>query len=71
VHELRIPENALHLWSYGVDVRVVPIAIGVAVVGTALIRQRNALQVASASSGHADATVQVVMERPGQGSAVA
>ena len=37
VHELHVPENALHLWAAGIDVRVVPITVGVAVVAIALI----------------------------------
>jgi adenylate cyclase len=43
VHGLRMPDSVLHLWSAGVDVRVVPIAIGVAVVAIALIMQGHAL----------------------------
>ena len=42
LHGLHIPDSALHLWTAGVDVRVVPIAIGVAVVAIALIRQHHA-----------------------------
>jgi hypothetical protein len=42
VHGLRMPDSILHLWSAGVDVRVVPIAIGVSVVAIALIWQRHA-----------------------------
>jgi len=45
VDGLHAPESVLHLWAAGVDVRVVPIAIGVAVVAIALIRQ-NAFQLA-------------------------
>jgi adenylate cyclase len=43
VHDLHISDNALHLWSAGIDVRVVPITIGVAVVAIALIRQQRAV----------------------------
>ncbi len=43
VHGLHIPDSVLHLWSAGVDVRVVPIAIGVAVVAVAVIWQRHAV----------------------------
>jgi hypothetical protein len=31
VRGLRIPDSALHLWTTNVDVRVVPIAIGVVI----------------------------------------
>lgn len=32
LHDFHIPEAALHLWSAGVDVRIVPIAIGMAII---------------------------------------
>lgn len=44
VDGLRIHENVLHLWATNVDVRVVPIAIGMAVIGIGLLRQRQAAQ---------------------------
>jgi adenylate cyclase len=43
IHGLNIPDNVLHLWSSGVDVRVVPITIGLAVIALALFRQRTPL----------------------------
>ena len=43
VHGLRIPENILHLWDSGIDIRVVPIGLGVAfIVGDLLWRTRTA-----------------------------
>ena len=42
VHGLHIPKDMLHLWAAGVDVRVVPIAVGVALIGGNLLwRQRT------------------------------
>ena len=41
VHGLNIPDNILHLWAAGIDVRIVPIGLGVAfVVGDLVWRQR-------------------------------
>ena len=38
---LRLPENALHLWDAGIDVRIVPVALGVAfIVGDLLLGKR-------------------------------
>ena len=48
VHGLHISESVLHLWGVGVDVRVVPIAIGVAVVSIGLLRQRQVSQITTA-----------------------
>jgi hypothetical protein len=42
VHGLHMPDSILHQWSAGVNVRVVPIAIGVAAVAITLIWQRHA-----------------------------
>ncbi len=49
VHGLHIPESVLHLWAAGVDVRVVPIAIGVVVIAVGLLRQHQALLLAPSS----------------------
>jgi adenylate cyclase len=49
VHGLHIPDSVLHLWAAGVDVRAVPIAIGMAVIAIGLLRQRQAFQLAPAS----------------------
>jgi adenylate cyclase len=49
VHGLHIPESVLHLWSAGVDVRVVPIAIGMAVIAIGLLRQRQTVLLTAAS----------------------
>jgi adenylate cyclase len=49
-HRLHIPDSVLHLWSTGVDVRVVPITLGVTVVAIALIRQKRALPVPAGGS---------------------
>jgi adenylate cyclase len=40
VERLHIPENALHLWSAGVDVRVLPIGLGVAFIVGDVIRRK-------------------------------
>ncbi len=42
VEGLHVPDNVLHLWAAGVDVRVVPIAVGVAIIGVGLLRQHRA-----------------------------
>jgi adenylate cyclase len=48
VHELHIPESVLHLWAAGIDVRVVPVAIGMAVIAIALLRKRRTFELAPA-----------------------
>src|SRR5579863_5292305 len=53
VHGLRMPDTVLHLWSADVDVRVVPIAIGVAVVAITLICQRHALLLVPSGGSYA------------------
>src|SRR6185437_5463566 len=40
VEHLHIPENVLHLWSSGIDVRVLPIGIGVAFIVGDIIRRK-------------------------------
>jgi TolB-like protein/tetratricopeptide (TPR) repeat protein len=45
VRGLHIPESVLHLWAAGIDVRVVPIAIGVAVIAIGMLRQQQASHV--------------------------
>lgn len=42
VHGLHIPESVLHLWAAGIDVRVIPIGIGMAVIAIGLLHQRQA-----------------------------
>jgi adenylate cyclase len=43
VDGLHVPANVLHLWTAGIDVRVLPIAVGIAVIAIALFR-RNAVR---------------------------
>ena len=40
VEHLHVPENALHLWSSGIDVRVLPIGLGVAFIVGDVIRRK-------------------------------
>jgi hypothetical protein len=37
IHGPQIPESVLHLWVNGIDVRVVPIALGMAVIAIGLL----------------------------------
>ena len=52
VRDLHIPENVLHLWAAGIDVRVVPIAIGVIAVAIGLLQQRRNAPSAPAGGHH-------------------
>jgi TolB-like protein len=58
VEQLNLPENVLHLWSTGIDVRTMPIGLGVALVGGVVLwrRARLAPAVAHALSGAASMT---------------
>ncbi len=41
VHGLHIPENVLHLWAAGVDVRIVAVMVGMSVAVFGLLRQHQ------------------------------
>jgi hypothetical protein len=41
VHGLHIPDNILHLLPAGLDARIVPVAVGMAVIALALLPQRH------------------------------
>ncbi len=49
IDRLHVPDNILHLWTAGIDVRVVPIAIGMTVIAIGLLRQRRVTAFASAA----------------------
>jgi formylglycine-generating enzyme len=44
LESLRIPESVLHLWSTGIDVRVVPVAIGMTVIAVGVLRRSQSAQ---------------------------
>jgi len=80
INGLHVPDNVLHLWAAGVDVRMVPITIGVVVIAIALIRQHHAFLLArsgdppvpsAATVGQpavaAESTPKSVMQSPVQG----
>ena len=50
VEHLHLPENVLHLWNAGIDVRVLPIALGVAFIVGDLITRKYREHTASASA---------------------
>jgi adenylate cyclase len=57
VEHLHIPENALHLWNAGIDVRVLPIGLGVAfIVGDMIRRQYREHSTAALSATHLEAS---------------
>jgi adenylate cyclase len=49
VHGLHIPESVLHLWTVGVDVRVIPIAVGMAIIAIGVLRQRQGVRLTTSS----------------------
>ena len=56
VERLHIPENALHLWAAGIDVRVLPIGLGVAfIVGDVIRRKYREQQPATHAAAAAEA----------------
>ena len=47
IERLHISESALHLWSVGLDARVVPVAVGMAVIAFGILGRRRPDQLAS------------------------
>src|SRR5689334_2434580 len=64
VEHLHLPENALHLWNAGIDVRVLPISVGVAFIVGDILRRKYREQPTTAPTSEASPEALPLPDRP-------